>query len=112
MRRGFWFLLAGMLIIPGIAGAQTFTNVPVVDTQCSARVANAPDSHTRACALRCAKGGFGIITSDHRYLKFDAAGNKQILAALKASNETDHLRVDVTGEVQGNTLKVSSVKLL
>ena len=45
-------------------------------------------------------------------MKFDAQGNKEIVAALKASDKKDHLRADVTGEVQGDTLKVTSVKLL
>jgi hypothetical protein len=30
----------------------------------------------------------------------------------KASSEKDHLRVDVNGDVEGDTLKVSSIKLL
>lgn len=33
-------------------------------------------------------------------------------ASLKASAKKDHLRVDVTGDVQGDTLKVTSIKLL
>jgi hypothetical protein len=31
---------------------------------------------------------------------------------LKASDKKDHLRVDVSGEVKGDTLEVTSVKLL
>jgi hypothetical protein len=33
-------------------------------------------------------------------LKFDAEGNKQIVAALKSSDKKDHLRVDVTGDIE------------
>ncbi len=36
----------------------------------------------------------------------------QIVEALKASDVKDHLRVDVSGDVQGDTLKVTSIKLL
>lgn len=111
MRKMFWLALAGLLAVP-IAGAQTFTNVAVVDNACSHKVAADPDSHTRDCALKCAASGFGIITSDNQYLKFDAKGNQQIVAALKASSKSDHLRVDVSGKVEGSTIKVSSVKLL
>jgi hypothetical protein len=32
--------------------------------------------------------------------------------ALKTSDKKDHLRVDVSGDVQGDTLKVTSIKLL
>ncbi|PYK86322.1 MAG: hypothetical protein DMF47_06980 [Verrucomicrobia bacterium] len=56
--------------------------------------------------------GFGIVTKDKQFLKSDAQGNKEIVEALKASGKKDHLRVDVTGDVQGDTLKVTSIKLL
>jgi hypothetical protein len=47
-----------------------------------------------------------------QFLKFDAEGNKKVVEALKASEKKDHLRVDVSGEAQGDTLKVTSIKLL
>lgn len=102
--------LVALLALP--AGAQTFKNVSVVDTNCSRRAAANPDAHTRDCALKCANSGFGILTSDNHYLKFDAAGNRQILSQLKSSSETDHLRVNVSGTVKGDTIQVSSVTLL
>ena len=49
-------------------------------------------------------------------LRADADGpgwsDAKIAEALKASDKTDHLRVNVSGDVQGDTIKVSSVKLL
>jgi Tfp pilus assembly ATPase PilU len=60
----------------------------------------------------CEKSGYGIVTSDKKFLKFDADGNAKIAEALKASDKTDHLRVNVSGDVQGDTIKVTSVKLL
>jgi hypothetical protein len=107
-----YLALLGTLALPAFASAETFNDVPVVDSNCSKKVADNPDSHTRACALKCEASGYGIITSDKKFLKFDATGNKEILAALKASDKKDHLRADVTGEVEGETLKVTSVKLL
>ena len=105
------FLAFGLSALPLFA-AETYKDVPVVDVNCSKKVAADPDSHTRACALKCAASGFGIVTQDKKFLKFDANGNTQITDALKASDKKDHLRVDVTGDVQGDTLKVTSVKLL
>lgn len=96
--------------IPALS--ETFHDVPVVDTNCSTKAAANPDAHTRACALKCAASGFGIVTKDQQYLKFDAKGNREIEQELKASNKKDHLRVDVTGEVKNNTLEVKSVRLL
>lgn len=99
-----------LLSLPALA--ETFKNVPVVDTNCSTKAAADPDSHTRECALKCAGSGFGIVTQDKKFLKFDASGNAKITEALKASNKKDHLRVDVTGDVDHDTLKVTSVSLL
>ena len=84
----------------------------MVDVNCSKKVAADPDSHTRACALKCEGSGFGILTKDQQFLKFDAAGNAKIVEALKASDKKDHLRVNVEGDAQGDTLKVTSIKLL
>ena len=105
-------LLFGLYTMPAFAAVETYKDVAVVDVNCSAKVTADPDSHTRACALKCAGSGFGILTQDKHFLKFDADGNAKIAEALKASDKKDHLRVDVTGDVQGDTLKITSIKLL
>jgi hypothetical protein len=113
MRKAVSFLvLLGLAAMPALAAVETYKDVSVVDVNCSTKVAADPDSHTRACALKCAASGFGIITKDKQFLKFDAEGNAKIANALKASDKKDHLRVDVSGDVQGDTLKVTSIKLL
>ena len=113
MRKAVSFLvLLGLAAMPALAAVETYKDVSVVDVNCSKKVAADPDSHTRACALKCAASGFGIVTKDKQFLKFDAEGNAKIADALKASDMKDHLRVDVSGDVQGDTLKVTSIKLL
>jgi hypothetical protein len=113
MRKAVSFLvLLGLAAMPALAAVETYKDVPVMDVNCSKKVAADPDSHTRACALKCAASGFGIVTKDKQFLKFDAEGNAKIADALKASDKKDHLRVDVSGDVQGETLKVTSIKLL
>jgi len=102
-------LAVGLLATPALAA--TFNDVSVIDVSCSSKAAADADAHTRACALSCQKSGFGILTSDKKFLKFDADGNAKMLAELKASDKTDHLRVNVTGDVKGDTLKVASVQL-
>jgi hypothetical protein len=56
------------------------------------------------CGLR---GAHFFHVSQHH-----AAGNGKIIEALKASGKKDHLRIDVSGEVKGDTLEVTPVKLL
>jgi len=94
------------------AVGETFSNVPVVDVACSKNVAANPDAHMRACGLQCQKSGFGIVTGEHKFLKFDWQGNTLVIDALKNSNKNDHLRLDVAGDVKGDTIKVTSLKLL
>jgi hypothetical protein len=106
------FVLLSFCAMPALAAVETYKDVTVVDVNCSKKVAADPDSHTRACALKCEKSGYGIVTKDQQFLKFDAEGNTKIVEALKASDKKDHLRVDVSGDVQGDTLKVTSIKLL
>jgi hypothetical protein len=71
-------------------------------------------AHTRQCALMpsCQKSGFGVFTYDNKFLSFDTAGSQKALAAIKASKKEDDLKVEVTGEIEGNIIKVASLKLL
>lgn len=72
------------------------------------------EAHTRECLMmpECQKSGFGVYTSDNKFLKFDEAGNRKALAAIKASTKLDDFEVEVTGEVKGDTIKVASLKVL
>jgi hypothetical protein len=105
-------LALGLLAVPARAATKSFTNVSVVDVNCSQKATANPDAHTRSCALMCEKSGYGIVTADKKFIKFDTDGNAKIAKELKESKATDHLRVDVKGDVQGDTLKVDSIKLL
>jgi hypothetical protein len=72
------------------------------------------EAHTRECLLMpaCEKSGYGVYTDDNKFLKFDEAGNRKALAAIKASTKLDDFEVAVTGEVKGDTIKVATLKLL
>ena len=98
-------------MLTSAAFAETWKSVPVVDNNCAEKVKADPDSHPRACALKCSKSGFGIVTSDGQFLKLDSTGNSQVVSALQKSDKKDHLRVTVTGDKQGDTIKTSSVQL-
>jgi hypothetical protein len=104
------FALAA-LVLPAAAFADDWTNVALVDVNCSNRVKDNPDAHERTCALRCAANGYGVWTADGKYLKFDGAGNEKAKALLEASDRKDHLRVDVSGKLEGDALAVTSIAL-
>jgi len=98
------------IVVPAFA-AETWNGVPLVDTQCATRVKDDPDGHTTKCALQCSPNGFGIFAADGTYLRLDEAGNKLAEAALRSTKKTDHIRATVTGERQGDTIKVASLTL-
>lgn len=72
------------------------------------------EAHTRECLLmpECVKSGYGVYTDDDKFLSLDAAGNRKAEEAIKASKKLDDFEVVVTGSVQGDTIKVESLKLL
>jgi hypothetical protein len=93
------------------AVAGTWNNVSLIDKSCSRKAASNPDAHTRDCALGCSGSGFGILTSDGKFLKFDPAGDQQSLKLIKATDKKDHLRVTVDGDEKDGTIAVKSIKL-
>src|SRR5262245_10102991 len=90
----------------------------LVDKACSAKAVkdgyNAAGKHNKDCALMdgCKDSGFGVLTADNKYIQFDKDGAKKAVAALEASKKNDNLKVKVTGDVKGNTIKVQSITIL
>jgi hypothetical protein len=68
---------------------------------------------TREQALSPAaqKAGYGLVTEDRKFLKFDTAGNQKAIAALKLSKRANDLQCVVTGELKGETLAVATVRI-
>jgi len=91
-----------------VALAETW-NGTLIDQMCQGK--KDPVSHTRQCAISCAKSGFGVLTADGKYVKFDAAGNKKALAVLTKSTKENDLKATVTGSLEGDVIKVDTVAL-
>jgi hypothetical protein len=53
-----------------------------------------------------------VFTADGKFVLLDQAGNAKALAALKASRKKDNIRVQVTGDQTGDTIKVTAIKIL
>jgi len=123
-----WFLCipAMLAALAAVASAAQVQGI-LIDEMCSSkaevRIVAGPrleggmivaEAHTRECALMpaCEKSGYGVFTYDNKFLKFDPAGSRKALTALKASKKEDNLKVEVTGEIQGDTIKVVSLKLI
>jgi len=113
MKKVLLLAAAAVFALPLVVSAETWTNVSLLDTMCAGKekVKANPDAHPTACAIQCEKSGYGIVDSAGKYLKFDKAGNDQVVAALKTTKKTDHLRATVDGELKGDTIAVKSVTL-
>jgi len=89
------------------AFADSFSGT-VVDVMCKGKDLA---SHTKKCAVGCAKGGYALVTSDGKFLKFDEAGNAKALVALKATSKESDLKAKVEGKMDGDVLEVSSISI-
>ena len=59
-----------------------------------------------------AREGYGMITDDRRFFRFDDAGNKRARELLKNTSDRDNLKVIVSGEIDGSIIKVANISLL
>jgi hypothetical protein len=100
-------LIAGLAVCSALAWAETWSGT-VVDVMCKK---NDLASHTRDCAISCAKSGYGIVLADGRFVKFDERGNVRALAALKASSKEKDLKAKVTGTLKEDVIQVDSIEL-
>ncbi|HLJ26263.1 MAG TPA: hypothetical protein VKY85_06100 [Candidatus Angelobacter sp.] len=69
--------------------------------------------HSRDClrAPLCSRGGFGVLTEDKRYIKFDQDGNEKVRKFIATfSRETD-IRITVTGAVDGDKMTITKIEL-
>ena len=132
-----WFVVLALLLlfamaIRGASGNSTTTTVQgvLMDKECSfkaeTRIVSDPAphleggiiwayTHTRGCLLMpsCQRSGYGIVTyDDNRFLAFDALGNQKALALIKGAAKQEDFRIEVTGQIDGDKMKVTSLKLL
>jgi hypothetical protein len=100
-----WILTLGLL--PSVAFAESWTGT-LVDVMCKGRdLAN----HTRQCSLTCAKGGYGLVLADGKFVKFNEPGNARALAALKASTKEKDIKAKVTGTLDGGIIQVEAIEI-
>jgi hypothetical protein len=91
-----------------LAAAAAEYSGTVVDVMCRAKDLA---GHTRECAVTCSKSGYGLVTADGKFLKFDESGNARALAALKKATKDKDLKAKVSGTVDGDVLKVQAIEL-
>ena len=96
-------LLTLILWLPAaaLAGEPVWSGY-LMDTMCASKLLDKASSHTTECMKMpdCKGSGFGLVTKDGKYIKFDEAGNAK---ALEGSRKEDQLLVTVTGVMHGGS---------
>jgi len=101
-------LISSVLLFSAAAFGETW-NGTLMDVMCEGKDAT---SHTRQCAIACAKSGYGIVLADGKFLKFNDQGNAKTLAALKSTKKDKDLKTKVTGKLESGVIAVDSLDIL
>ncbi len=70
--------------------------------------------NNRSCSMMKSynRAAYGLITDSKKFFRLQDPGNVKILQLLKDTPDKDNLRVVVTGDIQGDTLKVVNISEL
>src|SRR2546425_6105245 len=113
MRKTLLLVLA-LGLASGLAYADDKVTVKgiLMDKSCAVDMKMDAKGHDKDCGQMadCAKSGYGVVTDDGKFVAFDAKGNKDAAAWLKATKQKTNLQVTVTGTMDKNVLKVASIQ--
>jgi hypothetical protein len=108
-------LLAGVALAAREGKSVKLTGY-IIDNACSGRAATENGAekvknHTIKCAQmpKCAESGYALFV-DNKLYKLDSEGNKQAADVLKNTKLEKGLQVEIEGTLDGETLKVKSMK--
>ena len=114
-------VLALSLATAGFSADMTYTGY-LADKSCGAAGAskmdgsnetNAPQDHTVACQIACAKSGYGLMVQEgtaYKFVPFDTKGSAMAMKVLKATKKTKGPMVVVTGAMKGGMIQVVTMK--
>ncbi len=89
----------------------------LIDVSCAARNSGKPGfaaGHGRTCLRMpsCADSGYGVLTDDRQFIKFDANGNEQARKLLADMTQETAIKVDVRGTLDGDHITVANLRLV
>jgi hypothetical protein len=88
----------------------------LLDSSCAANLQKNERSgagHTKGCLQlpNCEKSGYGVLTEDRKFIRFDKEGNERAKKFIAALSKNTDIKVTVSGEVNGDTMTVSKIEL-
>jgi hypothetical protein len=105
------------LTISGALSAADFQGL-IVDWKCVKPLVQHGREKTfknnRSCSLmkNYQRSAYGLITDDNKFYRLDDPGNQRVLQLLRDQPDKDNLRVVVSGELQGDAIKVTNISML
>jgi hypothetical protein len=117
MRRLVWILLA--IFSMATFAADTAVKGYLVDSSCATRIARrggllkpgAGSNHNLGCLRICEQSGYGVITEDGRYIRFDEDGNAKARKFIAKITKTSEIKVTVNGSLNGDKMTVGKIEL-
>jgi hypothetical protein len=88
----------------------------LVDLSCAREEGRKPGfgaKHSKMCLQLddCAQSGYGLLTDEGRVIRFDKASNEQAKEFLKDLKKPNDIKVNVTGNVNGDQMTVNKIEL-
>lgn len=110
-------LALGLVAAAGIGYGAEIQGV-VTDWNCTqAMVQNGRENtlrRNRSCSLmkNFERSAYGLITQGKQFYRLEDPGNQHVLQLLRNTPDKDNLKVVVSGDIQGNTIKVANMSIL
>ena len=107
-----------LMSVSGLAGWAADLQGVLADWNCTERMVKGGREKTLkddpGCSLmkNSDRSGYGLITRDKKYYKLDDAGNNIARLLLKNTPHKDNLTVVVSGDIDGDTIKVTNMTML
>ena len=112
--------LSVFLLTLGISGALSGAELQglVVDWKCAKQMVQNGREKTFKDNRRCSlmknyrRPAYGLLTDDKKFYRLDDPGNQHILQLLRNTPDKDNLKVVVTGDIDGETIRVTNITML
>jgi hypothetical protein len=111
-------LLAAIALSAGCALSAAELQGLVADWSCVQQMVKNGREKTlknnRNCSLmkNYRRDTYGLITDDKKYYRLDDPSNEHVMQLLQGTPDKDNLKVVVTGDISGDTIKVVNMSIL
>jgi hypothetical protein len=106
-----------VLLLAGISCAAELQGV-ITDWNCTqdmvrhGRAKILKQHHSCSLAENIERSAYGLITDDKKFYRIDPDGNARVVQMLKDTPDKNALKVVISGDLQGNTIKINTISEL